>query len=196
MGEDDETLDEELIDDAADEEESDQSGDGLIPGPNEEDAAAIEELEEEDEEAADENSDANAATTDEATYLPGLKFDTDLVLNGGGNIVICEPDEAWLNWCKKALATPRYQCDDYSDQMGVDVEAAFSATSRAEAEEILRSEIKGALEADPYGRTAHVDSINFNWIAPDAVEASTEISGFENLKIAVSTVYDAGELGG
>lgn len=151
--------------------------DSLIPDESEEDAEAIAELE-----------DTGDSDESEDIYYPsGLKFDGDLQLDGTGNIVMSDPDEAWLNWCKKALSTPRYECDGYSDQVGVDTAAAFSAASRAEAEAILRSEIEGALTSDPYNRTAQVNSITFNWIAPDAVEVSAEVTGFQNLTSTILT---------
>lgn len=153
--------------------------DSLIPEPSEEDAEAITELEE-----------TVSEDDGQIQYKPGLFFDNDLKLDGSGNIMLCEADEAWLGWCKKILATPRYQCDNYSNQIGVDVEEAFSATSRAQVEEILRSEIKGALTADQYHRTAHVNSVNFRWTAPDSVEVEAEIGGFENITSEVTATLN------
>ena len=146
----------------------------LIPEASEEDAAAIEELEE------IEGSDNSPR------YTPGLLFDNDLKLNGSGNILLSDEVEAWLCWCKKILATPRYKCDEYSNQIGIDTDSAFEAKTRAEAEQILRTEIRGALKADPYRRTANVESIHFNWFAPDSVEVSTLVTGFDNIRVNVS----------
>ena len=156
--------------------------DSLIPDASEEDEAAIAELETEEE----------SDTSEEIYYPQGLSMDSDLKLNGSGNIIICDSDESWLNWCRKSLATPRYECDGYSDQIGIDVAAAFGARSREEAEAILRSEINGALIADPYNRTVHVSNIQFNWIAPDAVEVSVDVSGFQNLTETIMTTLFAG----
>lgn len=146
----------------------------LIPDASPEDQAVIDELEG--------NSSEN---TNDPIYVQGLLFDSDLHLNGSGNIIICSADESWLNWCKKTLSTPRYQHEGYSRQIGVDVDAAFKAKTRAEAEEILKTEIKGALTADPYHRTANVESIIFDWIAPDAVEVLVTITGFYNIRTEI-----------
>ena len=155
--------------------------DSLIPEESAEDAFAIEALQVSQE----------GVNTENIYYPEGIAIDGDIQLDGTGNIVISDPDVSWLNWCKKILSTPRYLCDGYSDQMGIDTEAAFNAASRAEAEEILRSEINGALTADPYNRTAHVNSIEFNWIAPDAVEVSVEITGFQNITETIATTLEA-----
>lgn len=163
--------------------------DSLIPDPDEEDAEIIEELEEEIEEEDQESAGG-------PQYKEGLKFENDLMLDGTGNIIITEPEDAWLDWCKKTLATPRYLCDEYSDQVGIDVEAAFEANSRAEAEEILRTEISEALEADPYGRTVMVEQIDFQWIAPDAVEVSVLITGFDSIRETITTTIENIDMGG
>ena len=155
----------------------------LIPDPSEEDAEAIEVLE------------TSIDTSDGPKYLPGLKFDEDLYLNGSGNILRCNEAEAWLVWCKKILATPRYVCDEYSNQIGIDTDSAFKAKTRAGAEEILKAEIRGALKADPYRRTANVESIRFNWFAPDAVEVSTLVTGFDNIKANITTTLRPSGLG-
>ena len=153
--------------------------DSLIPEPSEEDAAVIEELEASVEEAAS-----------TPRYLQGLLFDDDLHLDGTGNIVISEPNRAWLDWCKKVLTTPRYKSREYSKLIGIDTEAAFQAKSRAEAEAILKTEIRGALTADPYKRTANVETIDFDWIAPDSVEVSVNITGFDNIRTNITAQID------
>ena len=163
--------------------------DSLIPEPDEEDEEVIAEIEEEIEEEDDESS-------EEIQYKSGLKYENDLILDGTGNIIITEPEEAWLTWCKKALSTPRYLCDEYSDQLGIDTEAAFEANSRLEAEEILRTEISEALEADPYGRTVMVEQIDFQWIAPDAVEVSVLITGFDSIRETINTTIENIDMGG
>ena len=159
--------------------------DALIPDASEEDEEAIEEL----------LANREDSSIGRQTYLPGLVLEEDLTLNGSGNIVIGEEEDTWLTWCKKVLATPRYMCDEYSDQIGIDTESAFEAKTRAEAEEILKSEIKGALKADPYNRTANVESITFNWFAPDSVEVLTVVVGFDNIRATINTVLEANGVG-
>lgn len=179
MADEDDIIDEETDDD-------DEDIDGLFPEESDEDAEAIEDLEEEGE---DEES-------EEQRYVQGLTFETDLQLDGTGNIVLSDPEDAWLDWCKKALSTPRYLCDSYSDNIGIDTEAAFEADSRGEAEEILRSEISDALEADPYGRTATVEEVEFEWVAPDAVVVTVIITGFDSIRATIETTIENFDMGG
>lgn len=172
----------------------------LFPDPSEEDEDIIEELEdddedEEDEEDEDTTEDEDDDDSDDPKYFSGLAFDDDLILDGSGNIVLSEADEAWLFWCKKTLSTPRYLCDNYSDDIGIDTEAAFSAKTRDEAEAILRTEISEALEADPYGRTATVEEISFEWIAPDAVEVSATVTGFDSMRETIQITLSETETG-
>lgn len=87
----------------------------------------------------------------------------------------------------KILKTQRYSCLTYSDDIGIDMEAAFQAESREESENILRTEIKEALEADPYGRTEVVESVEFHWQEEDSLIVTCNITGMDSSNITINT---------
>lgn len=76
----------------------------------------------------------------EPNYVPGLKIDpytNDFVISGSGKITDCNETESWINWCKKNLETPRYQCIAYSDDFGIDIESVMQCVTREERESML-----------------------------------------------------------
>lgn len=77
-------------------------------------------------------------------YKPSVCFDDgleDFKRDGSMKLVECSGLEAWIQWCKKVIQTKRYVCQAYSDDIGIDIEQAFQAGSREEAESILENEI-------------------------------------------------------
>ena len=70
-------------------------------------------------------------------------------------------------------------CDAYSDDIGIDIEEVFAADTREAAESILKTEITEALTADPYNRTAYVESITCDWFCPDGVNVSVSVVGYD-----------------
>lgn len=101
----------------------------------------------------------------------------DFLRNGSNNIMECSPFEAWVQWCQKVLMTPRFQCDAYSTDIGIDLRDVIAASSKSEAESILTSEISEALAADPYGRTDYVQAVEYDWISEDTVIATVTVLG-------------------
>ena len=131
-----------------------------------------------------------AGESAEISYKKSAYFDFrtgDLLLDGGKNIVECTPFEAWVQWCEKVLHTPRFKCDGYSTDIGIDTTDVIGASSRSEAEDILTSEITEALAADPSGRTDYVESVEYNWIKPDAVEVTVSVLGVEHTTATFTT---------
>lgn len=121
-------------------------------------------------------------------YKKSIFFDSntgDILRNGKKQLIESTGKEAWEHWCKKNIETPRFSCRAYSTDIGIDIDAVFKATSREEQETILRSEIKEALEADPYGRTRFVGSISFDWNGPDSVEVTVEVEGIDDTLITL-----------
>ena len=117
-------------------------------------------------------------------YKKGVCFDDitgDLLLDGNGSIVECTPIDAWVQWGTKCIETPRFQCRAYSSDIGIDADEVRNAITREEQESMLYSEISEALSADPYGRTAYVQSIEFDWIASDTVNVSVTVVGIEDV---------------
>lgn len=118
-------------------------------------------------------------SSSEPNYVPGLKIDpftNDFVISGAGKIVDCTETESWIQWCKKVLETPRYQCIAYSDDIGIDIESIIVCVTREERESMLFSEISDALAADPYNRTSYVESVLFGWHV-DSVDCMVSVVG-------------------
>lgn len=127
------------------------------------------------------------------SYKKGPYFDTekgDLLLNGAGQLLVGNEVEIWASWCEKIIRTPRYVCDLYSTDIGIDYEAVFEAEDREEAESILESEIIEALSVDPYGRTMYVQSVEFEWLSSDSIEVEVTVVGLENEVVTIDTVIN------
>ena len=119
-------------------------------------------------------------------YRNGIAFDDELGdFKRDGKYKILDNDgiESWKSWCVNCLSTERYAHLAYSSDFGIDTTSAFMATSRKEAESILSREITEALLADPYGRTAYVEEISFDWEAPDSVAVSLTVQGIDTVTI-------------
>lgn len=138
-----------------------------------------------DEELALEEMDDDSEEESEG-YKRSVCFDEqlgDFKRDGTKKLVECTGIEAWIQWCTKILQTKRYVCQVYSDDIGIDIESAFQAESRAAAENILRNEIMEALEADPYGRTEYVEAVSFQWFGADSVEVACSVMGIDSNEI-------------
>ena len=126
-------------------------------------------------------------------YKPSVCFDDgleDFKRDGSMKLVECSGLEAWIQWCKKVIQTKRYVCQAYSDDIGIDIEQAFQAGSREEAESILENEIVEALEAHPYGRTEFVQSVTFQWKNPDSVEVLCKVIGIDSNEAELQAVIE------
>ena len=123
-------------------------------------------------------------------YKKSVYFDFvtgDLLRDGSNRIIECTPYEAWAQWCQKVLHTERFKCEAYSTDIGIDTTDVIGA-SRSEAEDILTTEISDALTADPCGRTDYVESVEYNWIRPDTVEATIKVVGIEQTTATFTTI--------
>lgn len=127
-------------------------------------------------------------------YKKGLYFDMeqgDLLLNGSGQLLIGNEVQVWSAWCQKIISTPRYACDLYSTDIGIDIEKVFAAEDREEAESILESEINEALIVDPYGRTMYVQSVLFEWLSEDSIEVEITVVGVDNEILNIKNIITA-----
>lgn len=127
-------------------------------------------------------------------YHPGVAFDEDtgdFVRDGQNMIQESTGIESWRSWVINCMQTERYKYLAYSTDFGIDVDAVFSASSRAESENILTREITEAIMADPYERCAYVSQIEFTWTGPDSVQVDATIVGIEDVTIDV-TAYITG----
>ncbi|CAI6068948.1 DUF2634 domain-containing protein [Cohnella sp. JJ-181] len=101
-----------------------------------------------------------------ASFGRSWRFDFDageFVLTPTGKIAgAAEDAEAWLEWCRKALATERYRHLVYSRLYGQEFESLIGlGLSRAAVESEIARIASETLLADP--RTARVEGFTFAW---------------------------------
>lgn len=98
----------------------------------------------------------------------------DFVLTPIGKVAETTELDAYIEWCKKALLTPRYRHPIYSRNYGSEFEGLIG---RGLTREAIESEIKRmvteALMVDP--RTARVDNFTFSWDG-DTVSFTCEVT--------------------
>lgn len=129
-------------------------------------------------------------------YRPGVAFNLetgDFVRDGRNNLLEATGVESWQQWCSNCLQTERYAHLAYSDDFGIEYDQVFSAATREEAENILTRQITEALMADPYGRTAYIDTIEYQWAASDAIQVSITIVGIDDVTIDVTAYITGGD---
>ena len=130
-------------------------------------------------------------------YRNGIAFDDklgDFLRDGKNKIIDSNGLESWKSWCINCLQTERYKHIAYNTDFGIETELAMKAESREEAESILTRQITEAILADPYERTEYVENIEFDWTAPDAVEAHVIIKGKEDITIDITAYITKGEI--
>lgn len=131
---------------------------------------------------------------EEPNYRPGLKIDektNDFVITGSGKIEQCNETESWLQWCKKHIETPRYQCLAYSDDFGIDIEEILKCDTTKEKESMLFAEISEALAADPYNRTSYVESVTCEW-GSDSVHCIVSVVGNDGSRAEIGADIQTG----
>jgi hypothetical protein len=114
-----------------------------------------------------------------------FNFETgEFVLAPTGKFVETSDEQAWLEWCRKAIHTVRYRYLIYSRYFGQEFEDLIGRdlTMEAKESELKRMAIE-CLMADP--RTAKVENFSFQWNS-DSVIFSCEIS---NVRGSSGTVY-------
>ena len=99
---------------------------------------------------------------------------------------------SWESWARNCLQTERFKHRCYSTDFGIELDKAFRASSREEAESILTRQINEAMLADPYGRTQYVESIVFDWSGPDAVSVTVTLHGLDDVTIDVTAYITKG----
>ena len=109
----------------------------------------------------------------------------DFILNGNGQIMTADSVTACTQWCENILATDRYNHWSYTDDIGIDYEAIFSASNREEALTILEIEITEALECDPYKRIQYVQKVNCEWISADEIVVTADVVLLDNELVTI-----------
>ena len=129
-------------------------------------------------------------------YRNGIAFDYergDFPRDGMNKMLDSNGIESWMSWCINCLQTERYKHLAYSSDFGIELEAAFRAKSRDEAESVLTRQITEALMADPYERTSYISEITFNWTASDSVAVEVTVHGKDDVTIDVTAYLTRGE---
>lgn len=122
-------------------------------------------------------------------YKNGVAFNDeagDFKRDGKGKILDSTGLQSWESWCVNCIRTERYKHAAYGTDFGIELDAAFAATTRQEAESILTRQITEALLADPYGRTDYIEEITFNWTAPDTVSVGVTVHGIDDITIDIT----------
>ncbi|SEO98715.1 DUF2634 domain-containing protein [Propionispora vibrioides] len=105
-------------------------------------------------------------TTQEIVFGRNVELDytqEEFVLSPTGRQYKLDETNSWVEWCVKALATPRYKHLIYSDNYGSEFETLIGKSySHEAAESEIRRMAKECLLAD--SRTANVDNFQFEWI--------------------------------
>ena len=131
-----------------------------------------------------------------AGYRNGIAFDYELgdfPRDGMNKMLDSTGIESWKSWCINCLQTERYSHMAYSTDFGIELDAAMSANSRDEAENILTRQITEALMADPYERTAYIEDIVFDWKTDDSLVVSVTIHGVDDVTIDITAYITRGE---
>lgn len=129
-------------------------------------------------------------------YRNGIAFDDvlgDFLRDGKNKLLDSNGLESWKSWCINCLQTERYKHLAYGTDFGIEVEPAMKAESRDEAESILTRQITEAILADPYERAEYVELVEFDWTAPDSIEAHVVIKGKEDVTIDITAYITKGE---
>lgn len=122
-------------------------------------------------------------------FRDGVLFDYELgdfPRDGRNRLLDSTAIESWKCWIRNCLLTERYKHLAYSTDFGLELDQVFHAASRDEAESILTRQITEALLADPYGRTAYVEHIEYDWVAPDTIQATVTAHGLEDVTIDIT----------
>lgn len=129
-------------------------------------------------------------------YRNGVAFDYklgDFTRDGRNRMLDSTGIESWQSWCINCIQTERYKHQAYSSDFGIELDKVFAASSREEAESILTREITEAVLADDYQRTEYIESIDFNWTAPDAIEVRARLHGIDDVSIDITAYITRGE---
>lgn len=128
-------------------------------------------------------------------YRNGVAFDYttgDYVRDGKNRIMDSDGIESWKSWCINCLSTERYKHLAYNSDFGIEYDKVFRAETREEAENILTRQITEAILADPYERCAYIESIGFEWPAPDGIEVHAILHGIEDVTIDITAYITKG----
>lgn len=141
----------------------------------------------------DEETDVEADSA-VVTFGRSWKFDYDrgeFVTTPSGRIATANPREAWVEWCEKAIRTPRYRHVIYSRDYGNELEDLLGSDHpRSVIESEVERMVTETLLADD--RTGSVDRFSFAWIADGCTFSCQVTSVQEDVEILESEVIGFG----
>lgn len=129
-------------------------------------------------------------------YRNGVAFDYltgDFKRDGKNRMLDSDGIESWKSWVINCIQTERYKHLAYSSDFGVELDKVFAAESREEAESILVRQITEAVLADPYERTAYVESVELKWTDADALEVMAVLHGLDDVTIDITAYITRGK---
>lgn len=129
-------------------------------------------------------------------YKNGSAFDYetgDYRRDGKNRIMDSDGIESWKAWVINCMQTERYKHLAYSTDFGIELDKVFAAESRDEAESILTRQITEAVLADEYQRTEYVESLEFDWPAPDSIRVHAVLHGIEDVTIDITAYITRGD---
>ena len=129
-------------------------------------------------------------------YRPGVAFDLktgDFVRDGRNQLMESTGVDSWKQWVLNCIQTERYKHLAYNSDYGVEWDKVFGSASHEEAESILTRQISEAIMADPYGRAAYIDEIDFEWTNADSIVISATIVGIDDITIDITLYMTKGE---
>ncbi|QDH22308.1 DUF2634 domain-containing protein [Saccharibacillus brassicae] len=137
---------------------------------------------------------AAEAETAAIAFGRGWKFDYgagEFVVTPGGRIASADAREAWVQWCEKAIRTPRYRHVIYSSDYGSELEDLIgSGYAHAVVESEIERMVTEALLADR--RTGSVDRFSFAWDGDRCTLTCYVTSVQEDVEILESEVMGIG----
>lgn len=110
----------------------------------------------------------------------------DFVLDKRGIVTRATAQELFINWCMKAIHTPRRSKFSYTNNYGSELEEAFKEPTRAAKELAIRRAITEAIMADPYQRALSATEFSFNWDT-DSVEVTCLVLAVDDLTARLKT---------
>lgn len=134
------------------------------------------------------------ADSSSVTFGRSWRFDYDqgeFVVSPTGRIAEADAREAWVQWCQKAIRTPRYRHVIYSRDYGSELEDLIgSGYERAVIESEIERMASEALLAD--ARTSSVDGFSFAWNSEGCAFTCRVSSVQEDIEMMESEVIGLG----
>ncbi|MCQ4086681.1 DUF2634 domain-containing protein [Saccharibacillus sp. JS10] len=134
------------------------------------------------------------ADSNVVTFGKGWKFDYaqgEFMTTPSGRVAVANSREAWIEWCQKAIRTPRYRHVIYSRDYGSELEDLLGSDY---PHSVIESEVERmvteTLLADD--RTSSVDQFSFAWIGDGCTFSCQVTSVQEDVEFLESEVIEFG----